>query len=334
MPWFESLVGLLLPRRLVLRAYRNHYKHVRRSSKLKQQALLNDIERTVEARVEKQTAAGYEKGVKAGYAVGRDNGRLAAYNKVASEIGLLEVTGVEEIPVWSGMQVDLDKLRPNIYKVDDGRIVRVIYQGQRIVKKFTTTGSASSSQLATLIQAIKFRDSMTQAVSVPAIYQECRAQAAQRLLDHSVQIDSPIFMTEYHAAQLYHAAMLRAGPHHDDSALHLGEDPEDRLNITDKSILSVPWAEWIESLNGREVPQRIRTIFAELGICQHRTVRDLLMISVSELEEIKGAGPATIRGLREGLSAHGLAFWGDPVPTNPQQSVNTPNRNHRRIEFD
>ena len=296
---------------------------------------------------DKGLADGRKKGRAEGKAEATQAGKDAAYFKMAQELGLVDAgEAAPDVPAdW--------QLRwgphPNIYRSRAAWTVRVLAAGNRLTKEFRFTVDRRQVQgrqpfarrgyemvvdeascRAALIDALKWRN---QYIDMQVNHQHLFAEVYDAVLGAQPPPNPFNYNNVREIAETFHTRLLSTELTIDDVGF-FGEDPEDRLEIEDPSILLQPWS----ALFDTKPPKKFIDAFAHVGLgawniqSGARTIRDLLLVTGPELRQSSGFGQVALDQLREGLRNHGLALWGDDVPAPPAPIHR--GRNLRSIELD
>jgi len=216
----------------------------------------------------------------------------------------------------------VDQYRPNIYEYPHCWTVRVIIDGERRSEVFPISCNYNirnslehkRAKADALVHAIRYRNSLTNNFrEYWALWCDCLTDVNRNPEFENLSARQ----LTYHAVlEFYHRRKYSTGTElHSEVPGWFGDDPEDRLDIENKRLLDMPWPTLFES-----VSSRLSFTFSALGLgYKHnpRTVRDLLLVAPEELLAVINFGPVSLESLRAGLSAYGLALWGDAVPATP-----------------
>ncbi len=351
MSWYQTFTDWLLPPRYRRRAYLKAYKAQLDRGQRDAVAMLAQTRETCTQLITKaedsaatlreaavqvglnkgqiQAQQGNEKARKKAEREGAEIGKLTAYAEAARQLGLTVPTCVADVPPLIPANIDLDRLYPNVYLVENKSkwIVRVQVTGDLHYKEFAFIYNNQATKAAALIHAIRHRDTLAPAPSIyNTVYEECLAQAV-----NEAQPADPVARMHIRTCELFHQRVQLAGTQIDRVAW-VGEDPQDSFSTaaTATGILVNSWP----VLFAYHPRKRIIQAFANVGLNEQRTVRDLLLLSGDELAGAGGFGPVTLRKLRQGLADLGLALWGDPIPLAPAAPRTTGEREFRAINLD
>lgn len=333
----------LMPRKLRIRAYREIMRQHRNravraanardlalfeEAKLECGELLEQARRGAGAISEKAEKYGYQKGMDAAdaecqrlymaaSAQGHREGKEAAFYVMGEQLGLTNEMLRDRIDAAMVQtdQIDLDANYANIYYSEptDRWIVRVLKNGEMFRREFpicdgTTRRPAREERLTALLAAVRFRNALSDGHSHAALVEECRQAAVRELHTdpgRAYNVETALART----CELYHLQML-SRVDVEVNTRHVGDDPEDRFQLSDTSIMTLPWMFLYDWKPGR---QRLST-FSTVGLNDRRTVRDLLMVTAQELKDAGRFGKVAMDDLRRRLAAYKLALWGEELP--------------------
>lgn len=277
--------------------------------------------------------------------IGRREGRQAAYYACGRKLGLTDELLRSNEPTDDNVpQLDLDGVYANIYLVTGKHwIVRLIHNGELQYRRFPinptrTRGGATEIQIdrkaVALFEAATYRNAFCTMLSSQraAIFDECRELVEQRMVGVPASTEAASLRNvAIQVCEEFHRRLLTLGVQAE-HALHVGQDPEARFQIANTAILNQPWL----TLYARRPPPRIIQAFASIGLDERRTIRDLLMVTPNEFDDVIGFGPKSREALRTALGSLGLALWGEDPPRAviPRTDTNIPGqREFRAIDL-
>lgn len=330
------------------RGYRAGYRqsqevYGRRREILEQ--LTVDAQQEIAETAAKKNKQGYNHGCRegrthghaAGFTEGLAEGRLHAYARYCQSLGVFPGCAPEvfEPPpedfFWGP--------HANVYTGPRYYVLRIVvngihrYQMHRFKGATTTTSSGrrgpwkpdKADLQATLVKTLVARQQLLP-VTVPERQQLLEEIESQIFSEHGTLVSEGFLRSE--VARRYHERMLQRKATFTREGF-LGDDPGARFE-SGHELLSQPWT----VLFGQTVPKRYLDIFTVLGLMSEadggpRTVRDLLLVTPEELDDLRQVGPKTILNIQQVLAHHGLALWGCPAPSAPPPD----GRHLRAIQF-
>lgn len=250
---------------------------------------------------------GFVEGRQFGEELGRETGQLAGENigRQRAFHAVMEAYGMLRAGLPATWQIPADQKinwgpHPNVYRIDDKYVVRIVIGSVRRTGSFIAEKPGSDGMKMALMAALRWRRAqhMTEhSTLTQMIMQDITAQLPPS------GVSPAQLAVEFHRCMVDRIA-------NEMSCLHFfGQDPSTWLPKANRAILSM-------RLPFPGTSAVVYDAMCELGL-EDRTVRDLLLCTAAELGEIRRIGPATLRQVRQQLASFGLALWGDPVPADP-----------------
>lgn len=337
--FFFSCLAWCLPRSLWIRSYKCAHRYIRQQAKLDAAFIIDEANQSRDAiyrsaraeaieAVKKQNRKEAQQLFDKHKAEGHIKGLVDGYNAAAAKFGLSAIAQPVPVPA---VTVDLERPHANIYRIHNGWVLRIIVNGTRICEQFmisnrerdrgpqrsVTISFDEHTWALQLMKAIHRRDRLVGAPmhARQVIFDECVQAVTQPGRHMTVSTFNYLDVCE-----MYHNRLNALGETAASHAVHLGQDPEDRFDIEDKSILVQPWTTvYTQDRDGgpclsNRLPDKLLMSFHRVGLTENRTVRDLLLVTADELTDTPGFGPVALRRLRARLTEYHLALWGDPLP--------------------
>lgn len=210
----------------------------------------------------------------------------------------------------------------NIYVrlvVNDARQIKVYNVPEWVVEEGVDQPLAKA-----LVQAVQWRNRWDP-------HNDVRGTVMREVLADRREEAWPTISELLGVCQDYHDRMM-AYEHDGADIFYYGQDPSARFGEQAQREARRPWP---TLFNNRKPPQRFVDAFSRLGLgtpSKPRAIRDLLLLTGTELVAVHNFGATSLNALRQKLQQRGLALWGEELRFNPGEA-DRGNRNYRSIDL-